>query len=315
MTRDDPANSDREPPSSGAALLHGVDWAVRTGVVDQVMLGTLVRVRRRRRRQLAAAGGVAALALACGLWLAAGRSSAPAFRTSTPAIVDMPQRRILPDGSVVELKDGSRISVAFEPSIRCVALVSGEAHFQVAKNKERPFVVVIGNVEVRAVGTAFSVQRGDDSVEVLVTEGRVTLDKVPAGSSHGQGPSSQGVSPAQTIATLDAGNRATIEIAGSAGSSPVLKVESVSASEVSQRLSWRIPRLEFTQTPLGEAIRMINEHSEARLSLADASLENVRISGVLRADHIETLLHLLEAEDGIKAAPRADGGIVLTRGR
>jgi len=33
-------------------------------------------------------------------------------------------------------------------------LVNGEAHFKVAKNKERPFIVVIGDVEVRAVGTA-----------------------------------------------------------------------------------------------------------------------------------------------------------------
>jgi ferric-dicitrate binding protein FerR (iron transport regulator) len=49
--------------------------------------------------------------------------------------------------------------------------------------------------------------------------------------------------------------------------------------------------------------------------LADASLENVRISGVLRADHIETLLRLLDDEHGIKAEHRPDGEIVLARSR
>jgi transmembrane sensor len=230
--------------------------------------------------------------------------------------VDLPERQTLPDGSVVELKDDSKISVAFTPSFRRVALVSGEAHFKVAKNKERPFVVVIGDVEVRAVGTAFSVQRGGASVEILVTEGRVTLDKLPIGSSSADGPAQHAAAvPPQTIVTLDAGNRAVIGITEPEGSSPVVSVQTVSASEVSERLAWRIPRLEFTQTPLGEAIKMINEHSQERLSLADTSLGNVRISGVLRADHIETLLRLLDAEHGIKAEHLPDGEIVLARSR
>jgi len=159
-----------QPPSG--PLLHGVDWAIKAGAADEVMIGTGVRVRRRRRRRMAVAGGVAVIALACGLWISAGHRSPRLANAPATAIVDLPERQTLPDGSVVELKDDSKIYVAFTPGFRRVALVSGEAHFKVAKNKERPFIVVIGNVEVRAVGTAFSVQRGDASVEVLVTEAR-----------------------------------------------------------------------------------------------------------------------------------------------
>jgi transmembrane sensor len=291
-----------------------VDWAVEANVAGEVMAETGARLRRRRRRRLAAGGALAAVALLAGVYYSAQRPAAPSGRTSISAIVDLPARQVLPDGSVVELKDGSRISIAFEPLVRRVDLVNGEAHFQVAKNKDRPFVVVIGSVEVRAVGTAFSVQRSDASVEVLVTEGRVTLDK------RNVRPGEAGAAPEKapaptTIATLDAGHRATVGIADTGAEMPALAIEPVSEPEVSERLSWRIPRLEFTQTPLVEVIEMINQHGGARLSLGDHSLGGVRISGVLRADHIETLLRLLDTEDGIKAEHRPDGEIVLSRGR
>jgi transmembrane sensor len=57
-----------------------------------------------------------------------------------------------------------------------VVLERGEAHFQVAKNPARPFVVVARGVEIRAVGTAFSVGLESTRVEVLVTEGQVAVE-------------------------------------------------------------------------------------------------------------------------------------------
>src|SRR3546814_20539025 len=49
----------------------------------------------------------------------------------------------------------------------------GEAWFQVAHDAHRPFVVDIGSVRVRAVGTAFSVRQNPEGVDILVTEGVV----------------------------------------------------------------------------------------------------------------------------------------------
>ena len=87
------------PTPPGGRFLHGVDWAVKAGVVDEVMLGTRVRVRRRRQRRLAAASGLAVVALACGLWFSR-RIFTPAPMNAASAIVDMPQRMTLVDGSV-----------------------------------------------------------------------------------------------------------------------------------------------------------------------------------------------------------------------
>src|SRR3546814_19529010 len=49
----------------------------------------------------------------------------------------------------------------------------GEAWFQVAHDAHRPFVVDVGSVRIRAVGTAFSVRRNPEGSDVLLTEGVV----------------------------------------------------------------------------------------------------------------------------------------------
>src|SRR3546814_10056817 len=54
-----------------------------------------------------------------------------------------------------------------------ITLEEGEAWFQVAHDAHRPFVVDVGSVRIRAVGTAFSVRRNPEGVDVMVTEGVV----------------------------------------------------------------------------------------------------------------------------------------------
>jgi len=108
---------------------------------------------------------------------------AAALPPATPPVAAVPvqnflrvnEKRALPDGSVVELKDGSRIDVEYAPELRRVRL-HGEAHFVVAKDATRPFVVEAGGVAVRAVGTAFNVRLEGGTVDVLVTEGRVQVE-------------------------------------------------------------------------------------------------------------------------------------------
>jgi transmembrane sensor len=86
-------------------------------------------------------------------------------------------RRVpLVDGSLITLGNQTRIAIAYEPSTRRIRLESGEALFEVAKDPSRPFVVEGGDVRIRAVGTAFLVdRRPDGAVEVTVTKGIVDV--------------------------------------------------------------------------------------------------------------------------------------------
>ena len=84
----------------------------------------------------------------------------------------------MPDGSIVELNRGAALKVDYTPEMRRVELVSSEAHFDVAKYPDRPFIVSAGGVDFRAVGMAFNVKLTGDSVELLIAR-RGTMMRFP----------------------------------------------------------------------------------------------------------------------------------------
>jgi transmembrane sensor len=292
----------KETPHADKALR----WLQTARAEEELLCEVARNVRRRRQRRRAWAGGtLAALALAAlgisglsqrtdtagaALRLAAS-AVAPDAGPSRTATISAPHRETLPDGSIVELKSGAAIAHDYTPERRSVTLLRGEAHFQVAKNPQRPFIVTAGAVAVRAVGTAFSVQFAPTEVEVLVTEGRVAVEKTAAV-----------VEPAPVSATVDtsaflqAGGRAVIRLAEQAAEP---EVSVVPEAELAKRLAWRVPQLEFSRTPLTEIVALMNQHGGAarRIVLDGSSAEfaDVKLSGFLAADNDEGLARLLEA--------------------
>lgn len=87
-------------------------------------------------------------------------------------------RLILPDSTVVWLNAGSKIrySQGFGVSERVLSL-SGEGHFEVAKNPDMPFYVKTSDLELKVVGTVFDFRNYDKDLEAIVSleEGKVTL--------------------------------------------------------------------------------------------------------------------------------------------
>lgn len=260
-----------------------------TGSTDALLMELAGRRSRRlRRRKLAAFAAAAGLAVGVGLLsrLDLQRSE----QASAGAIVHRATERVLPDGSRITLRDGADIGVQFSTGERRVLLVEGEAWFEVAKDRARPFVVSVNGVEVRAVGTSFAVQLNRRSVDVLVTEGTVSV-----GSS--------GTNPAVPESVkVTAGNRIVLSNEINAGRAPI---EPVSRDEADHQLSWRTPRVEFKGTPLVDAVATMNREAEGktawRLRIVDRDLEMMRVSGIFRADNIDAFVLLLEVGFGVKA--------------
>ncbi|MGH7944142.1 MAG: FecR family protein [Opitutaceae bacterium] len=224
----------------------------------------------------------------------------------SPVIVAAPTTQILPDGTVVEFRGTAQISLDFSPTLRRVILKQGEAYFQVAPNRERPFVVAVNGVQVRAVGTAFSVEFNVAAVEVLVTEGRVEIEH-PASAEIG--------STSSPPKLVDAGSSITLahRSPARAGNAPPPQIRNVSTAEVNERLAWRVPRIEFSSTPLSEALIWFNRYSRVRLVLDDPAMGSLQLSGVLRPDNPDSLLRILRNDFGIEAEEQGDKKIVLRR--
>lgn len=311
----------KSPRSDVVAGEAALNWAVDRGATARVIHEVATEVRRvRRRRVCAAVGGLAALVMVGFVWQFASRAgsdivSLGSTRSRSSAVVSLPAKRILPDGSVVELRDGTDIAVNFTDTLRRVTLLRGEAHFDVRENAKRPFVVAAQDVEARAVGTAFAVRLSGSSVEVLVTAGRVAVGKqAPPAAPTPASNRSATLPPAASspgLVLVEAGNRVVIELAARVTTPP--PVQPVAPPEMAEKLSWRVPRLDFSSTPLVDVIAMFNQYSRARVNLADPALGSLQLSGVLRADNADSLLQLLKIEFGIEADRRGENEIVLHR--
>ncbi len=289
------------------------DWPRHTGTTDAVLREMEVQVRRHRRRRIrGAASALVALLVVGWVWQLRVPSQSPVAAPTT-AVVSFPTRQVLPDGSVVLLRAGAGLALDFSDAMRRVTLQKGEALFEVAKNPDRPFVVQAGGLDVRAVGTAFAVHLQPAAVEVLVTEGRVAVEKSEGAMASQSSPSQSAdnagsAASSRTLALVPAGHRVVVEHAPQPAPPEVVPV---SSAEISDRLAWRIPTLQFSRTPLVEAVAMVNKHSPVRLVLDGAAWERVRLSGAIRADNIDALLQLLESDHGIKAEHGSENEIVL----
>jgi transmembrane sensor len=300
-------------------------WSVldRPGQADVIMRELRAGVRRKRRNRAVLAS--VALVGVIAFWQMRAPIVEPLLTTElrSGGVLLAPEKRVLPDGSVVELKSGAEIAVEFTATLRRVTLLRGEAHFQVEKNPERPFAVEAGGVQVRAVGTAFSVQRDEMQIEVVVTEGSIAVERAgaravsAAGAGRVGGSDSIEISEPRRLATAGAGQRVIVRADSIAAAPPA--VVPVSAAELVERLAWRAPRVEFSATPLAEAVGMMNrsravDETALRLVIDSASsgLAKEPISGVFRADNTETFVRMLELSLGVQAERRGND-IVLRK--
>ena len=287
--------------------------AQRKGAATAVITKLQVRARQRRsrRRQTAmAVGCVAVLALSVLFWTRRGFEPVPAV----PVAAASDLVRKLPDGSIVELNTGADISVQYEATVRRVRLLHGEAHFRVEKDAARPFLVQAGGVEVRAVGTAFTVQLQAQAVEVVVTEGRVAVEKTPEPAGPAPG-STSADAPALAEPPLptfvDAGNRVLVDLAPKLDVVP--EVTPMTAVQLDERLAWRLPRLEFGGMELAEAVALMNRYNRLQIALDDPAIKALRVSGVFRADNPEGFVRIVEGSFGLTAEHRSENEIILRK--
>jgi transmembrane sensor len=85
----------------------------------------------------------------------------------------------LPDGSKVWLNSSSSLSypAKFHGQKRRIVELSGEAYFEIAKNKTHPFIVKTDKQSVEVLGTHFNINSYPDepSVKTTLAEGRVRV--------------------------------------------------------------------------------------------------------------------------------------------
>jgi len=281
-------------------MMHLGDWQpVQTSAPNPDLFAPSPAYARWRKPVLAGLAAAAAVAVA---FLGFNRPVETSTAEAPRSYLRVNERMALPDGSRVELKDGTRVAVQYSESERRVVLRGGEAHFSVWKDTARPFVVVASGVEVRAVGTAFNVRLGAKQVEVLVTEGRVKVEQVEVAGAP--------VVSTVEVPVITVGERAVVSLDATA-SAPV--IEAVTLADIARELDWQAPRLQFHETPLAEAVAEFNRLNRHQIELGEAALGALRIGGTFRPDNVEGFIRSLEPALGVRGEPAGLNRTILRR--
>jgi transmembrane sensor len=244
--------------------------------------------RTPRRRWLPVAAGVG---LAAGLALAVLPPAADLAVAKTYATGKGQHQRIaLGDGSVIDLDAESRLSVALSGSQRRVTLAEGQAIFDVVHDAKRPFVVQAGGRAVRDIGTQFDVKSRDGQLTVTVARGRVAISADVSGA------------PGRPV-ELGPGQRFETDPAGPG------RLTTVDPQET---FSWRAGRLVYRAQPLSEVVADLNRQFVEQTAIADPTLANLPITGVIVLDTPHAVMSRLSLMLPIRTVP-SDKGLMLLR--
>lgn len=216
----------------------------------------------------------------------------------------------LSDGSVVHLNTNSQLVVEYNDEQRNVWLKQGEAHFEVAKNKDRPFRVYTNGGRVEAIGTAFNVRVAENDIAVLVTEGRVSVAAL--GQENWQPKLTeigkidkliQETHQLTELAQLDAGQGVKFNSRmplNALANMVTNSTETVSEKELQMRQAWQTGVLVFNGQPLSEFISEITRFTHAKFEIEDVELNHIQVGGRYKIDSIDNVIVALEEQFGLK---------------
>jgi len=204
---------------------------------------------------------------------------------------------LLADGSRITLNTDTALTVRYTASSRRIELERGEAIFAVKHDVARPFEVVAGQTVTRALGTEFNVDRRSDRIKVSVIEGVVRVSAAGVGGAGKVTPLVPALMKGRSAEFRNDDDRI---------------VEA--AADLKRIQAWRARRLEFSDTPLPEALEEFNRYSAAHVVIGAADLNTVRVSGVFHIGDTEGFLFSLREALGVQTLVTQEEIVLLRAG-
>lgn len=237
---------------------------------------------------------------------------------------------VLTDGSNVQLNAQSRIRIRYSNSDRRVDLLEGQALFRVATDKVHPFIVRIGDTQVRAVGTQFDVYRKRRGTVVTVVEGRVavlsaarqrggehvSLTNPSEDAGHGIPPERGGKQTQPVFEATDWPRKKSEEILLAAGEQVTVTSRTVAQpvrANVAAAMAWTEHQLIFDGASLVEVAEEYNRYNTRQLIVDEQGLRDFHVSGTYSSTNADSLLHFLRVQPGIALTETEDSIRVMPK--
>lgn len=179
----------------------------------------------------------------------------------------------LADSTLVYLNADSELVFPsrFAANERKVFLRKGEAYFKVTRDTGKPFLVDVGPVSVRVLGTTFCVRAYEDehNIRTILESGSVQV------ATHGQ------------TVTLKPATQASFDLGRG--------VITVADADPDLMLSWTRNRLAYDNTPLRDILRDLARIYSFTAEFADSTAGDIPFSiNILKDDAFDEILQLIE---------------------
>ncbi len=184
---------------------------------------------------------------------------------------------LLSDGSKVHLNSDSRIKfpIHFDgQAMRELFLEKGEAFFEVAKNKDLPFIVNVQGLNVTVLGTSFNINSYNDAVYTTLVEGKLKVSSKKT---------SVIIYPnQQVISNKSNDNLQVIEL------------------DVSSNIGWHYNQWVFDGDSLDEIMTSLTNWYDYEVIFVDKTIRDLQFAANLhRYSKIEDVLSLLEKTEKV----------------
>jgi transmembrane sensor len=209
------------------------------------------------------------LGLSCFFYLSAEEGITKQYATKSGERAKV----ILSDGTQIWLNAGSRIKypAEFKGDTREVYL-TGEAFFDVAKDKKHPFIIHTDKMDTKVLGTSFNVQAYPDHAtqEVSVLTGRVNVKSTVTEENVY-------VTPGQKVVFKSQSN----------------KMQAFTDIPMNSISLWRKNIIVFEDAPLPEVIATINRNYNVNIQLENKNLNNLKISAYFKELPVDQVVALV----------------------
>lgn len=198
---------------------------------------------------------------------------------------------LLPDGSTVWLNGGSKLYYNYEFSGRQREVrLDGEAFFDVVKQKNRPFIVHTGKIDIIVHGTEFNVKYylGDKNIEATLLHGKIEV----ADNTNKSKPSVFLIPNQKLIIPV-------AEPLKTKKSEPTKTYELVNLDTKLQEkerieTAWIYNRIEFRGEPFEELARKLERWYDVKIEFEDDNVKGLTFNGSFEKETVEQAFNALQ---------------------
>ncbi|GAB3651208.1 FecR family protein [Echinicola sediminis] len=193
----------------------------------------------------------------------------------------------LADGSIIWLNRNSELLVPkrFTSGNSRKVNLKGEAYFEIAKDKNRPFMVTSGNISTKVLGTHFNIRERKESIEVALLEGSIQVE-----NEYEQ----VLLSPMEKVVHQTDGN--------------FFKIYKV---DKQLELAWMSNGFEFKQTPLSRVAAILERRFHKQVTFEEDWIGNRKVTGNYRNQSLNTILFSITRAGNLEYKYQDDGHILI----